>query len=79
MIRERIIGVPRSGMNYHSRRLADDDDIGILENYFRISHTLERNLSVHKTAAANGSGNAIRWDTENPKPALETRSAAVTT
>lgn len=79
MIRERIIGMPRSGMNYHSRRLADDDDIGILENYFRISHTLERNLSVHRTAAANGSGNAIRWDAENPKPALETRSAAVTT
>lgn len=79
IIRERIIGVSRSGMNDHSRRLIDDDDIGILENYLKIFHALERNLSVHRTAAANGSGNAIRWDAENPKPALETRSAAVTT
>lgn len=79
IIRERIIGVSRSGMNDHPRRLIDDDDIGILENYLKIFHALERNLSVHRTAAANGSGNAIRWDAENPKPALETRSAAVTT
>lgn len=78
-IGERAIGMPRSRVNDHPRRLIDNDDIGILKNYFRIFHTLERNFSVHRTAAANGNGNAIRWDAENPKPALETRSAAVTT
>ena len=78
-IGERIVRMPRRTMDDHPRRLIDDDDIGILENYLKIFHALERNLSVHRTAAANGSGNAIRWDAENPKPALETRSAAVTT
>ena len=78
-IGERAIGMTRSRVNDHPRRLIDDDDIGILENYFRIFHTRERNLSVHRTAAANGNGNAIRWDAEKPRLHFETKSAAVTT
>lgn len=78
-IGERTIGMARSRVNDHPRRLVDDDDIGILENYFRIFHTRERNLSVHRTAAANGSGNAIRWDAKKPRLHFETKSAAVTT
>ena len=78
-IGERAIGMARSRVNDHPRRLIDNDDIGILENYFRIFHTRERNLSVHRTAAANGSGNAIRWDAKKPRLHFETKSAAVTT
>ena len=79
MVGERFIGVPRSGMDYHPRRLVHDHDIGILENYFYPPHALKRNLKVHRTAAIRGAGNAVICAAKGRISSFETKRAAAAT
>jgi hypothetical protein len=71
--------VSRSGMNNHPRRLIDDDNIGILENYFYRIQFLERHLNVLTIAPRRGTGNDRTCASDGRMSHFDTRSAAAMT